>query len=71
MSTQIATIKGQLHLTVVGSEPINLGHIEIPVKSTTVGSDNMTLNLKLTADLAQVREYVEQVFGATAKEVTP
>ena len=71
MSTQIATIKGQLHLTVVGSEPINLGYIEIPVKSTNVGSDNMTLNLKLTADLAQVREYVEHVFGATAKEVTP
>ena len=38
MSTQIAIIKGQLHLT---------------------------------ADLAQVREYVEQVFGATAEEVTP
>ena len=71
MSTQIATIKGQLHLTVVGSEPINLGYIAIPVKSTNVGSDNMTLNLKLTADLARVRDYVEQVFGATAKEVTP
>ena len=71
MSTQIAIIKGQLHLTVVGSEPIDLGYIEIPVKSTNVGSDNMTLNLKLTADLAQVCEYVGLVLGATATEVTP
>ncbi len=60
----IATIRGQLHLTVADGEPIFLGSIEIPIEASP-GINQTTGNLTLTAkpNMREVREAIEEIFG--------
>ena len=61
----IAVVKGDLHLTIAGSEPIHLGQVTIPITATGQTGKDGDLILKATPNMWEVREFVEQVFAAS------
>ena len=67
---QVGTIQGQLKLQ-IGTQTLNLGEVIIPLRARNLarkysGSDEMTVSIE--ADLKQVREYVQAVFGERSGE---
>ena len=70
LMAQVGTIQGQLKLQ-IGTQTLNLGEVIIPLRARNLarkysGSDEMTVSIE--ADLKQVREYVQAVFGERSGE---
>lgn len=59
----IGHIEGELTLTIAGSEPISIGTVSIPLKVKPGTGTKPTVYLEIVADLGEVRDYVNAVFG--------
>lgn len=67
MAALIATVKGKLSLTIGDSEPIHLGDLEIPIEAAP-GTERGELVLRAKPNMGEVRDFVEQVFGAAGRD---
>ena len=70
MTAKIAEVTGTLHLTISGGEPIALGSVQIPITATTGLSPSGELILSAAPNFREVKELIEQVFGAEGRKAT-
>ena len=69
----IATVRGELTLTIAGTEAVSLGFVDIPIEVVTHPAGIADLDahgalvLKATPNMREVRELIEQVFAAEGR----
>ena len=62
MNPEIATLRGQLTLTIGDTPAVNLGYIDIPISAATELNGRGELVLKATPNMREVRELIKQMF---------
>ena len=59
MSPEIATLRGQLTLTIGDTPAVNRGYIDIPISATTELNGRGEQVLRATPNMREVRELIE------------
>lgn len=64
-ATTITTVKAELQLVIANAAPTALGKVDIPIEAATHVDSHGELMLRPVTSVAEVRDFVQQVFQRT------